>query len=463
MIRHIVLNIFLSLSALTGAQNWVSVSTQTFNTNLLEIALNDSVHNELIVSSKFMNKVGSLPVRGVTRWNGIKWDSLAGGLNTHNIQLSPNNGNSLVMDCIPYNGKTLFCGSFASIGGINATGLAIWDGLKWDSLPKRAFKFDNPAWVKGMFRLGNLIYIYGIFNSINGQAASSLGIWDGTNFQPIILPRSTEIWKVLKYKNELYVAGRFGDDLTDTLNNIMRFNGINWYSVGGGVWGSYGEALSMEIYNNELYVGGHIENIGGNPAQNVMKWDGSQWYTVGFGNDSDPAATITKLIVHNNKLFAFGYYQKAAFMPAYYASVFDGTKWCTFDSLNAGIPSATIFQDSICIIGAFTMAGSTPVEHIARLRDENLYKNCNGVGIKEHKVDETISIYPNPVSNTLFLSSEQYFEKGTEIEITNLLGQTVLKLNYSNEIDVSSLPSGCYILKMMSPAKQKFHSKFLKE
>ena len=115
--------ILVLFSLKTGAQNWASVSTHTFYGNLLESVMVDSLHDELIVSSKFMSKVGSLPVRCIARWNGTKWDSLAGGLNTHDIQLNPNNGHSFVRDCIPYNGKTLFCGSFLSVGGINATGL----------------------------------------------------------------------------------------------------------------------------------------------------------------------------------------------------------------------------------------------------------------------------------------------------------------------------------------------------
>lgn len=71
--------------------------------------------------------------------------------------------------------------------------------------------------------------------------------------------------------------------------------------------------------------------------------------------------------------------------------------------------------------------------------------------------------YPNPVSNILNIASEQYFRDGTEIEITNYLGQTVLKSIFKNEIDVSLISQGCYILKILTCDKQQFHSKFIKE
>jgi hypothetical protein len=227
--------------------------------------------------------------------------------------------------------------------------------------------------------------------------------------------------------------------------------------------------LTMEIYNNELYVGGHIENINGSPAEHVMKWNGNQWSSVGFGSDNNASAsTVTKLVVHDNKLFAFGYYQNVAFMPCYSASVFDGTKWCAFqDSINSSIYSivngATVFRDSICLIGRFDIPGSPNIKQVARLRDENLYKNCNGVGINEPNNIEKIIIFPNPTSSTIYISAEHEFETGTEIEFVNALGQVVLKQSFTNEIDIKVLSSGFYTIRITGPLNQKYHSKLIKE
>ncbi len=64
--------------------------------------------------------------------------------------------------------------------------------------------------------------------------------------------------------------------------------------------------------------------------------------------------------------------------------------------------------------------------------------------------DNTISVFPNPAKNTLLVSSSANDLKN--IEVLNLFGQTVLKLNDKNRqshlsIDISSLSTGTYILK----------------
>lgn len=85
--------------------------------------------------------------------------------------------------------------------------------------------------------------------------------------------------------------------------------------------------------------------------------------------------------------------------------------------------------------------------------------NSFGVGIKELDKKEIISIYPNPVSKTLNIKSNS--KTNSEMEITNSLGQTVLKQNYSESIDVSKLESGYYILKVTG--EKNYYSKFIKE
>ncbi len=88
----------------------------------------------------------------------------------------------------------------------------------------------------------------------------------------------------------------------------------------------------------------------------------------------------------------------------------------------------------------------------------------NTIGINElQSKNSSLTIYPNPVSNTLYISSEQNEFKNSEIEITNTLGQTVLKIEFKNEVDVSKLIKGIYILKISEPNKQFYYSKFVKE
>jgi hypothetical protein len=467
MIKRFWLLILIQSTLSMESQNWDSIRGGKPN-GQIEGVIFDSVHNELIVSSKFLTQIGSLPVRGIARWNGSRWDSLAGGINTHSI---PNGPGGNVLCGIPYNGKLLVGGQFKSIGGINATSLALWDGIKWDSLPKRAFSFNsNAPQINGLFKSGNLIYISGNFTTIAGQPATGLATWDGSTFSPITFTFNSFIGvgRPIIYKNDLYITGGYFYNPPFYIDNsdVMRYDGTDWNSmIPGGIKGFAGGVSDMVVFNNELYIAGHFLISDGNLANNIMKYDGTIWKDIGFGASSN-FQQIRKLIVHKNKLWAYGCFDIVANIPAFSVSVFDGINWCTLqDTVDNCIGSATIYNDTMYVGGGFwTAGGDSNITYLAKLRDPNLYKSCVNIGVNElREGNADISFFPNPVSNKLYISSEQYFEKGTEIEIINTLAQTVLKLNYSNEIDVSQLSSGCYILKIITSVKAQFNSKFIKE
>ena len=116
----------------------------------------------------------------------------------------------------------------------------------------------------------------------------------------------------------------------------------------------------------------------------------------------------------------------------------------------------------------YLQSGNVSVEYIDMNTGLTSFTNLvpvyiNGViGIKEQeKKYNSISIFPNPVSNTLYLSENKKFEK-SQIEIVNYLGQTVLKTPFNNEIDVSQFSRGLYILKISS-AQNNFTTKFIKQ
>ena len=83
-------------------------------------------------------------------------------------------------------------------------------------------------------------------------------------------------------------------------------------------------------------------------------------------------------------------------------------------------------------------------------------------GIFEYTKNFTIKVFPNPVSNTIFISAEQTEFESSEIEITNCLGQIILILPFQNQVDVSDLTSGYYSIKIITSSKQEYYSKFIK-
>jgi hypothetical protein len=110
-----------------------------------------------------------------------------------------------------------------------------------------------------------------------------------------------------------------------------------------------------------------------------------------------------------------------------------------------------------------TGAGSYYLVDDIRVSTDSLF-GLGLVGIDEvGNINNEISIYPNPVLNILHIKTGQEFEKGTEVEVVNILGQSILKFLYKREIDVSELPGGFYFLKIISSEKSRYHSKFIKQ
>jgi hypothetical protein len=84
------------------------------------------------------------------------------------------------------------------------------------------------------------------------------------------------------------------------------------------------------------------------------------------------------------------------------------------------------------------------------------------IGIKEYQQSK-LRIYPNPVSCTLNILVSSKAIENSQLEIINYLGQTFLKTDYTNTIDVSKLKQGIYTLKIITKDNQSYYSKFIKE
>ncbi|NVO04066.1 MAG: T9SS type A sorting domain-containing protein [Bacteroidetes bacterium] len=448
-----------------------AVSEDKFNFQL-ERVLYDSVHNKLIVSSKFFKTIGNLYVRGICSWDGNSWDSLSSGINTHDTLNSYPNG--MALSCIPYNGKLLVGGMFQSIGGVNATSLALWDGVEWDSLPVRAFQFnDNPIQVLGFCKFNNLIYIYGTFDTIGGQPASGIATWDGISFQPIILPVNTVdlIRKMVVFKNELYVGGQFFDlGINNGLRFILKFDGSNWVTVGGGLLGYSAGLTDMLIYKNELYVGGHFLKSEGNVGENIMKWDGTQWYDVGM--DGGSTGAVWQMLVYKDKLWTVGSFITAANIYAPSIASYDSIEWCAlYDDLNNTIGSATVFNDTMYVAGGFqSVNGDTNIRYLAKLKYPGLFRQCVlANSVDEIKSTDSFQIYPNPTNGNNILVNFPFVKIG-DYEVLNVLGAIVKNGKIANtdkiEIDLSLIANGCYFVKIIcdvgNSSQQNYVGKFLK-
>lgn len=77
--------------------------------------------------------------------------------------------------------------------------------------------------------------------------------------------------------------------------------------------------------------------------------------------------------------------------------------------------------------------------------------------------DNSISLYPNPASTILNITTLDDDLKFSEIEVSNYLGQIIIKREYSRKINISNLSNGYYNIKITDINKRNYSYKFVKE
>ena len=132
-------------------------------------------------------------------------------------------------------------------------------------------------------------------------------------------------------------------------------------------------------------------------------------------------------------------------------------------SINTGTINAIDFCDLSTTNGGMPDLDSGTLSNVTFCNSQQFYCNLTYASINEDRISPNLLILsPNPTSNIINIRSDNDLSNNSEIEIINCLGQTVLKLPFSTSINVAELPSGHYLLKVLSDSKQ-FHSKFIKQ
>ena len=79
----------------------------------------------------------------------------------------------------------------------------------------------------------------------------------------------------------------------------------------------------------------------------------------------------------------------------------------------------------------------------------------DGLGVNEVALNNTVSVYPNPVKDILNISSKELI---SNVQVYNVSGQQILiekAINTITKIDLSSLSSGVYFVKTSSSNASK--------
>ena len=157
--------------------SWSSLgsgSANGLNGTVLAIAVNGS---DVYVGGSFMN-AGTTVVRGIAKWDGANWSGLGSGAT------GPSTAEVRAL-AFAGDGRLYCSGRFTNISGINANGIARWDGTKWEALGGGLLS-DTPIMRStGLAIRGNDVFTVGSFTVAGVTESSGIARWNETiDFTP---------------------------------------------------------------------------------------------------------------------------------------------------------------------------------------------------------------------------------------------------------------------------------------
>ncbi|HEX7861115.1 MAG TPA: Ig-like domain-containing protein [Verrucomicrobiae bacterium] len=287
-----------------------------------------------LVSGMFTNLAGT-PVLNLARWDGAKWvKPLAGQANaddtTGDIQIAfksvidTSNGIYSIAAFQPSTNAPveLLIGGWAltNAGGATIQNVAWWTGTNWNDL-----NLGTTGRVASViFDDTGDKYVAGHFESIGGVDATNVAHFNGTAWEALGsgLPFAADV--IARHDGALYAAGYAPAGGTAS-HALLRWNGSEWFPVADAFdKSSNPHVLSLLSTDAGLYVAGSFTNIGSVTATNIALWTGSEWRALGSGI----SGRITSLAEHNGDILAARLGFQSALVNGYSGLArWDGTNW----------------------------------------------------------------------------------------------------------------------------------------
>lgn len=214
------------------------------------------------------------------------------------------------------------------------------------------------------------LYAGGYFSFAGGHHANNIARWNGTTWDSVgIQPTSSGYVAGLAVYNGELCAGIFG-------SNVSEWNGTAWHSIGGSSCGS--PLFALAAYNGELYAGYEGTAY---CALVINKWNGTGWSLVGpnpgiSNSTMPPYPWVKALAVYNSELYVGGYFTLAGGNAVQNIAKWNGVTW---SALPTGINHPII--EALCVYNGELYIGGVSANYIAKWNGTSLdsvYTGMNG-------------------------------------------------------------------------------------
>lgn len=141
------------------------------------------------------------------------------------------------------------------------------------------------------------MYVGGSFSLAGTISANNIAKWNGSHWFSLGFGLNGAVNAISSFGNHLYVGGEFKQAGEIDAKNIAKWNGENWSNLGVGIAGS---VYALHSMGNELFIGGDFKQAGGIQTNNIAKWNGENWSVLGEGI---PNFIVTSFSSIENDLF----------------------------------------------------------------------------------------------------------------------------------------------------------------
>ncbi len=274
---------------------WSALSTGANNVVETMAVYNDGSAEALFVGGAFTT-AGGVSANHIARWDGATWSALGAGV-------TGSAASYRVYALTTFDdgdGAKLFVGgTFNRVADEAHYYLSAWNGTDWLSVPSTALGLNSIGYALTEFDDGNgpTLIAAGNFDSAGTTVAANIAKFDGASWSHLGSGLNSNAYALSVFDDDgvgpsppdLYVGGSFTTAGGFTVNRIAKWDGANWFNIGGV---PNGQVNALTVFNDgsgdALYVGGSFTDGGGNPsADRIAKWNGTTWSALGAGLNNE--------------------------------------------------------------------------------------------------------------------------------------------------------------------------------
>ena len=314
-------------------------------------------------------KAGAAPsVAGILNPDGTVQPGVSGSFDATGFQLSYGKGGQPVL-------------TPAAKEPVAKTAAAGWNGLGGDALGTQN-GVGLVGTVRAMAVSGSNVYVGGNFYTAGGFRANNVARWDGTAWSSLGTGAANGVGSVTSNVlalavsgSDVYVGGDFTTAGGNPANRVARWDGTSWSPLGTSTNNGVGGTVrALALSGTSIYIGGTFTAAGTTAANNIARWDGAAWNTLGTGTTNGTVSGVVCLAVSGPDLYVGGTFASAGGISANKVARWNGTVWSSLgtgaaNGVSGGSASVLCMAVSgtdLYVGGNFTTAGGVAVSNVAR-------------------------------------------------------------------------------------------------